>query len=236
MFYGTARDAIFENSPNSVQKKTKDTTGKPAEFVPFNIAPNNAIGYQALPGTPFMFSAKTSADKIKRTMEILDWLAGEEGYLLTHYGQEGVHYKRDGKKIVVDPAAYKKDFTDNGSYNEVYTNIFGNINISPAPLGLELVNPSETDRDRKMADQVKAYKYALLGTNLAPIPGLDLAAFRKQLYTYHAQVVFDDKDTSNWPKYRAELMGKYNGKGLFEGYASQVGAALKQDIKFKSDN
>jgi hypothetical protein len=34
----------------------------------------------------------------------------------------------------------------------------------------------------------------------------------------------------------SELMGKYSGKGLFEGYASQVGAALKQDVKFKSDN
>jgi ABC-type glycerol-3-phosphate transport system substrate-binding protein len=237
IFYSTGREAAFENAPNSVQKKTKDVTGVAAEFVPFNIAPNNYLSYQALPSTPFMISSKSDEKKVKRTIEILDWLAGEEGFLLTHYGLEGTHYKRDGKKVIVDTDAYKKDFTDNQGYNEIYAAIFGNIAIAPTPLGLELVNSTETDRDRKIVEQLRGYKYALLGTNVAPVQGYDLAAFRKQLYVYQAQVLLEEKDSSNWPRYRTELMGpKYHGKELFEGYAEQIAAALKQEVKFKSAN
>ncbi|MFB9755714.1 extracellular solute-binding protein [Paenibacillus hodogayensis] len=236
MFFATARDAAFENTPNSIQKKTKDVTGKPAEFVPFNIAPNNPIGYEALPGNAWMISSKTTDAKIERSLEILDWLGGEEGFLLTHYGQAGVHYKKEGTKIVIDPAAFKKDITDNGSFLDIWGSAFSSPTMLPDRLGLQYVNPIETDRDRQIASQVKAYKYTLLGTNLAPIVGMDLSAFRKQLYLYQNKIVFEEKDASNWPKYRAELMDKYQGKGLFEGYASQVGAALKQDLKFKSEN
>lgn len=237
IFYSASRDAILENAPNSVQKKTKDVTGVTAEFVPFNIAPNNYLSYQAIPATPFMISAKSDEKKIMRTIEVLDWLAGEEGFLLTHYGVEGTHYKRDGKKINIDPAAYKKDFTDVQGYNEIYSAIFSSNTIAPTPLGLELVDPTETDRDRKILEQLRTYKYALLGTNVAPVPGTDLAALRKQLYVYQGNVLLEEKDSSNWPKYREELMGpKYKGKEIFEGYASQIAAALKQDIKFKSAN
>lgn len=237
IFYSTARDAVFENSPNSVQKKTRDVTGVAAEFVPFNIAPNNFMSYAALPSTPFMISAKSDEKKAKRTIEILDWLASEEGFLLTHYGVEGTHYKRDGKKIIVDAAAYKKDFTDKNGYNEIYAAVFGKISLSPLTLGLELVNSDETDRDRKILEQLRTYKYSDLGTNVSPVEGYDLAGFRKQLYIYQAKVLLEEKDSSNWPKYREELMGpKYHGKELFEGYAQQIGAALKKDIKFKSAN
>ena len=236
MFYATARDAVFENSPNSIQKKTRDVTGQPAEFVPFNIAPENPIGYEALPGNAWMLSPKAGDAKIKRTLEILDWLAGEEGFLLTHYGLEGVHYTRQGNKITIDPDAYQKDIVQNGSFLDIYAGIFSNIGIFPTPLGLERIAPNETDRDRQIAETVKNYKYTLLGTNLAPVPGMDLAAFRKQLYAYQNKILFEEKDASNWPKYREELMTKYNGKGLFEGYASQVANALKQDIKFKWEN
>ncbi|RKN84739.1 extracellular solute-binding protein [Paenibacillus ginsengarvi] len=236
IFFSTARDAVFENTPNSVQKKTRDVTGQPAEFVPFNIAPNNPISYEALPGNAWMISSKASDAKAQRSIEILDWLAGEEGFLLTHYGQAGVHYKKDGNKIVVDPAAFKKDITDNGSFLDIWGSVFSSPAIMPSKLGLEYVNPNETDRDRQIANTVKAYKYTLLGTNLAPIPGMDLSAFRKQLYSYQNKILFEEKDASNWPKYREELMSKYQGKGLFEGYAEQVGTALKQTVKFKAEN
>jgi len=236
IFYATARDAVFEKSPNSIQKKTRDVTGQPAEFVPFNIAPNNPISYEALPGNPWMLSSKTSEEKIKRTIEILDWLAGPEGFLLTHYGEEGKHYKKEGNKIIVDPDAYKRDIVDNGSFLDIWGSVFSTRTIMPTKLGLEYVNPNETDRDREIAKTVSSYKYTLLGTNLAPVPGMDLAAFRKQLYSYQNKILFEEKDVSNWPKYREELMTKYQGKGLFEGYASQVAAALKQDIKFKAEN
>ncbi|MDF2814629.1 MAG: transporter substrate-binding protein [Paenibacillus sp.] len=237
IFYSSNRTHAFDNAANSIQKKTKETTGvQTVDWQPFHIENTNGASYQALPGTPFLFSAKAPANKIQRTIEIMDWLVGEEGFLLTHYGQEGTHYKKEGKKITIDPAAYKRDVSDQGKFLDIYAGIAGNINIGPTALGLELIDPNETDRDRKIVERVKQVKYAILGTNVSPIPGMDLSAFRTQMHKYHTQIIFDEKDASNWPKYRQELMTKYSGKGLFEGYAEQVAKAHGKTITFKADN
>ncbi|MDF2668530.1 MAG: transporter substrate-binding protein [Paenibacillus sp.] len=235
IFYHSNRTAAFENAANSVQKKTLEVTGVKADWQPFHIENTNGASYQALPGTPFLFSAKAPANKIQRTVEIMDWLVSEEGFLLTHYGQEGIHYKKEGKKINLDPAAFKRDITDAGGFLDIYAGIAGNINMGPEPLGLELINPSETDRDRKILERVKQVKYALLGTNVSPVPGLDLSALRTQMNKYHTQIVFDEKDASNWPKYRQELMTKYSGKAIFDSYAEQVGKAHGKTFTFDSN-
>ncbi|WP_127586663.1 extracellular solute-binding protein [Paenibacillus koleovorans] len=234
IFFHTNRTAAFDNAANSVQKMTKDVTGINANWQPFHIEGSNGASYAALPGTPFMFGAKTPANKIQRTVEIMDWLVSEEGFLLTHYGQAGVHYTKEGTNIKIDPAAFKRDITDNGSFLDIYAGIAGNINMGPEPLGLKVIDPNETDRDRKILDRLAQVKYTLLGTNVSPIPGLDLAAFRTQMRKYQTQIVFDEKDASNWSKYRQDLMTKYQGKALFEGYAEQVGKAIGKSLKFDS--
>lgn len=224
--YGTTRDFAFDNGPNSVQKKTKDilkddkTKADKVDWQPFHPFANEGVGYEALPGNPFLFSGKTSEAKIKRSVEILDWLASEEGFLLTHYGQSGVHYTKEGNKIKINPDAYKKDILDQGNFAAIYAFFTPD---EPQVLGLEKIDPNETDRDRAVVKKITSFKYVQsMGTNVSPPTGLDLGAFRTQMRKMVSKMLLEDKDSSNWPAYREELMTKYRGKEIFDGYAQQV--------------
>ncbi|GIP38747.1 hypothetical protein J31TS4_20270 [Paenibacillus sp. J31TS4] len=230
-----ARDAALDNYPNSLQKKTKDVTGvKTADWQPFHPWAKEGVNMLPAPGNPFMFSVKASEDKIKRSVEILDWLASEEGFLLTHYGVEGRDYKKNGNKIEVVPDAYKANITDNGSFLDIY-GFF--TPIEPEVFKFEIMDPRETDRDRAILAKLKSYKYYdALGTSLTVGPGIDLAAMRAQMNKLQTKILFEEKDASNWPKYRQELMTKYAAKEIFEGYAQQVGTARGKTLKFKSEN
>jgi putative aldouronate transport system substrate-binding protein len=50
---------------------------------------------------------------------------------------------------------------------------------------------------------------------------------------YHVKLLFDEKSGANWPKYRAELMEKYQGKAIFEEYAKQISAVQGRTVKFQ---
>lgn len=229
------RDIAFDNSASSLQKKTVDVTGvKTADWQPFHPWANVGVSSEAVPLNPFLFSAKAPEENIKRTAEIMDWLFGEEGFLLTKYGVEGVHYKKEGNKITLIPDAYKKDVIDNGNFLKIYGAFTPD---EPFVLKLDVINPSETDRDRKIAEKVRTYKYIPSpGTSLTPPQGFDLAGFRAKMNAYHAKILFEEKDASNWPKYREELITKYQGKEIFENYAKQTSDALGKTYTFVSAN
>jgi len=220
----------------SVKKKTIDITGvKTADFVPFHIAPD-AVSYDALPGVPFLFGTKTSPDKIKRTIEILDWLASPEGYLLSHYGKEGVNYTKSGNTVTLIPDAITKDNAANGNFFDIYGSIFAYGVQDPSPIGLTIVDPRETDHDRAILAKLKTYKYPVLGTNVSPPKGYDIGAFRTKMRSYMVKVLLEEKDSSNWPKYRQDLMTTYHGKEIFENYALNISTAFKKPVTFKSEN
>jgi putative aldouronate transport system substrate-binding protein len=235
IFLGTTREAALDNYAVSYQKKTKDVTGdQKADWQPFHPWANSGVFTEPLPGYPFLFSVKTPEAKVKRSTEILDWLSGEEGFLLTHYGLEGVHYKKSGNKIELIPDAIKKDIADNGNFLDIY-GFF--TPAEPQSLGLELVDPRETDRDRAILAKISSYKYLpSIGTSVSVKEGMDLASVRKQMNLYQSKILFEEKDASSWPKYREELMNKYGGKQIFEYYAEQITKAHGKTFTFKADN
>ncbi|MFK7696102.1 hypothetical protein [Paenibacillus sp. HJGM_3] len=236
IFYSGSRDIAFDNSGASILKKTREVTGNPkADFVAFHIAGDTPVSYATLPGLPFLINAKTPENKIKRIMEIFDWLASPEGFLLANYGKEGVHYKKEGNKITLIPDAFKKDIVDNGNFTDVWGSVFSFGVKDPSAIGLQFIDPRETDHDRAILDVFKKNKYYVLGTNVAPPAGLDLGAFRKQMNLYLAKVLFEEKDASNWPKYSQEIYTTYKGKEIFDGYAEQASTALQKKITFKMD-
>jgi putative aldouronate transport system substrate-binding protein len=47
------------------------------------------------------------------------------------------------------------------------------------------------------------------------------------------QAIFEDKSGANWPKYREELMTKYSGNAIFQGYVDQINAVLPSDKQLK---
>ncbi|MGG1513782.1 extracellular solute-binding protein [Paenibacillus oryzisoli] len=236
IFQSLLRTAAFDNVATSVKKKTIDISGvKTADFVPFHISPD-AVNYEALPGVPFLFGTKTPPEKIKKSIEIMDWLASPEGYLLAHYGKEGVNYTRSGNTITLIPDAITKDNTANGNFFDVYSSIFSYGVQDPSPIGLTIIDPRETDHDRAIIAKLKTYKYPVLGTNVAPPQGYDIGAFRTQMRAYMVKVLFEEKDSSNWPKYRKELMTTYHGKEIFDNYAKTISDVFKAPVVFKADN
>ncbi|KRE59824.1 extracellular solute-binding protein [Paenibacillus sp. Soil750] len=236
IFQSLLRTAAFDNVATSVKKKTIDISGvKTADFVPFHIMPD-AVNYAALPGVPFLFGAKTPPEKIKKSIEIMDWLAGPEGYLLSHFGKEGTNYTKSGNTITLIPDAITKDNQANGNFFDVYSSIFAYGVQDPSPIGLTIIDPRETDHDRAIVEKLKSYKYPVLGTNVAPPPGFDIGAFRTQMRAYMVKILFEEKDASNWPKYRKELMTTYHGKEIFDNYAKTISQVFKTPVVFKSEN
>ncbi|MNI08340.1 Lipoprotein LipO precursor [compost metagenome] len=232
---GMGKDIAFDNNAAGIQMKTKQVTANPnANWEPFHPWEKTGSWIETIPGNPFLISSKSSDAKVQRSIEILDWLAGEEGFLLTRYGKEGVDYKRDGKKIEVIQEAYKKNITDNANFIEIYGWFTPR---KPEIFGLDILDKNITDRDKKIVEKVRSYKILpSVGTSLGIKEGMDLAGMRKKMNEYIVQVLYKDKDASNWPQYRQDIMTKYGGKAIFDYYAEQVAAANKKPVTFKSEN
>ncbi|WP_136608521.1 extracellular solute-binding protein [Paenibacillus dokdonensis] len=232
---GMGKNLAFDNNPEGLQLKTKQITGNDkADWQPFHPFAETGTWIETVPGNPFLLSSQSSDDKIKKSVEILDWLAGEEGYLLTHYGQDGTDYTRDGSKITINQEAFKKDVTDNGNFLSVYQ-WFTPV-PDPKVLELEIEDPSITDRDKEIVKTIEAYKIVpSIGTSVVVKEGMDLAALRKRMNELMVSVLFDDKDASKWPAHRKELMTKYGGNEIFAYYAEQVSNASGKTVTFTGE-
>jgi ABC-type glycerol-3-phosphate transport system substrate-binding protein len=224
----------LESIATSYQNKTKSITPQ-ANWVPFQPYKDTGVWTENIPGYPFLFSAVTAQKqpaKIVRSVEILDWLSSPEGYLLTHYGKEGVHYTKNGSTYTLNKAAIKKDIVDQGDFLSIW-DFFTRLD-EPERVGLTIIDPDVSDRDRDIIKTVKAYKHApSIGVSTAPPAGINIGDFRTKMREYHVKLLFDEKSGANWPKYRAELMEKYQGKAIFEEYAKQISAVQGRTVKFQ---
>ncbi|WP_127588835.1 extracellular solute-binding protein [Paenibacillus koleovorans] len=222
---GATQDFAYDSNPQSLQSKTKALFPK-ANWVPFTPFGNQPIATGVAPGSPILFHkniVEKSPEKVTRIVEILDWLASEEGFLLSHYGVENRHYTKSGKTITLNLETFQKEIVEKGDFLTIW-DFF--TPATPAVFGLTVINAKETDRDREIAKTIAAIPSApYLGTSLLPPTGFDLATFRKRQRELQAKAIFDDKSGKNWPAYREELMTKYNGNALFEAYDAQIKAA-----------
>jgi putative aldouronate transport system substrate-binding protein len=213
----------LEGDQNSGLNRSKAINPK-AEWVAFNpFSGVDGVWTEQLPDLPFVF-AKTTADKnpdkLERSAEILDWLASEEGFLLTHYGIEGKHYKKDGKTVTLDPEASNKDIASKGNFLDIYDFFTPD---DATVLGLEVIDPRYTDNDREMLKKITSYPLVpSIGTNVAPPKGINLGDLRGKMKEYHAKMVMEEKSGKNWPKYREDLMTTYKGNEIFNAYQEQI--------------
>ncbi|MBD2864501.1 extracellular solute-binding protein [Paenibacillus oceani] len=224
----------LDSLATSYSNKTKSINPN-ADWVPFHPFKDTGIWTENVPGSPFLFPSSVAAkapEKVKRSVEILDYLASPEGFLLTHYGLEGKHYTKNGDTITLNKAAIKSDIIDKGDFLNIW-NFFTRVN-EPERVGLTVVDPDMTDRDRQILQTIKSYKYIpSIQISAAPPAGVNIGDFRTKLYEYHAKLLFEEKSGANWPKYREEIMTKYRGKETFDFYAKQVSEALGKTYVFK---
>ncbi len=220
---GSGKTFAFDSQPDSLQSKTK-LLNPNANWVAFNPFGDKPLAVTNWPGNPFLFpknAAEKSPEKIKKIVEILDWLAGEEGFLLTHYGVEGKHYTRQGNKISLKPEAYKSDITEKGDFLQIWGFFTPD---TPDVYGLEVINPNETEHDRQVLKTVLDIPVLFnVGANVVPPKGFDLGTFRKKARELQTKLILDDKSGAKWPQYREILLTEYKGNELFAEYAKQTG-------------
>ncbi|GIP34145.1 extracellular solute-binding protein [Paenibacillus sp. J2TS4] len=219
------RDFALEGVETSAVNRARQINPE-ADIVPFNPFPD-AKGITSAPqGSNGFVVPKTLAeqdpDKVHRMMAILDFLASPEGFLLTHYGLENESYTIEGNKVTLKPDVIQKINTENGKFLQIY-DFFTRVS-NPAPIGLEIINPNETDRDRAIVEQLLSYKYVPYtgGPYVTPPAGINIADYRKEMNSTHAKIVFGDLPADKWPDYLEELMTKHKGREIFDNYTRQI--------------
>ncbi|MGO4546278.1 extracellular solute-binding protein [Paenibacillus sp. 2TAB23] len=231
MFFSGDQNAALEGVPNSIQSRTKAINPE-ADWQPFNPFPDKpAIWKYGVPEASIMVGktvAEQKPENVIRSFEILNWLTGEEGYLLTHYGQEGRHYTKNGNTITLIPEAYDADIANAGNWLGIYRFFTPE---EPSVLGFEVIDPRISPRDQAVSKTVASFPKhdALPPITLAPPEGMNIGDLRKEMNKLHIKMIFEDKSAANWPKYRETLMTTFKGKDIFQGYTDQINAALKDN-------
>ncbi len=98
-------DTLVQNFPNAKLGIMSPPKGPQGSFQPGSAIDANAM---------ICFTADAEPDKVKRMLEIMDFLYSEEGTTLTRYGIEGIHYTKDGDRFVVNEAEKKADMKKTG--------------------------------------------------------------------------------------------------------------------------
>ncbi|MDF2835898.1 MAG: hypothetical protein K0Q63_1538 [Paenibacillus sp.] len=229
MFFSGDQNVALEGVANSIQARTMAINPE-ADWQPFNPFPDKpAIWKYGVPEASIMVGkavAEQKPENVTRSFEILNWLSGEEGYLLTHYGQEGKHYTKNGNTITLIPEAYDADIANAGNWLGIYRFFTPE---EPSVLGFEVIDPRISPRDQAIAKTVASFPKhdALPPITLAPPEGMNIGDLRKEMNKLHIKMIFEDKSAANWPEYRETLMTTFKGKDIFQGYTDQINAALK---------
>lgn len=225
---GNTKNFAFDSNPNSLQARTKAGNAG-ADWQPFNPFGQQPLRVTAFPGHSFLFSNITAGlnpEKLKQTAAILDWLAGEEGFLLTHYGLEGKHYTRQGNVITLMPEAIRSDMADMGNFLDVWSFFTPD---SPGVFGLVVEDPRLSERDKAIYETLAAMPvHPNVGTTLTPPLNESVRNMRSKQNEFQVKMVFTDHSGERWPEYRQEILSEYDGEQILKHYEDKIKAAQKR--------
>lgn len=222
------KTVALESVPTSVQNRAKALDPN-ANWVPIYPLDKPVMWKYNVPESTILVSKTTaddSPDKVTRSLEILNWLTSEEGFLLTHYGQEGTHYTKAGNQVTLNVEAFETDIAKAGNWLNVYS-VF--TPDEPNVLGLELIDSRISEHDRAILKTIEGFPKhnALPPVSLVPPEGINIGDFRKEMSKFHIKAILEDKSGKNWPQYREELMTKFKGREIFTEYTRLLNIALK---------
>ncbi|MCU6710557.1 extracellular solute-binding protein [Paenibacillus sp. J5C_2022] len=222
---GDTADFAYDSNPDSLQSRSR-AVNPDADWVPFNPFGSRPLRTEAAPGFPFVFSNNAAGlhpEKLKRTARILDWLAGEEGFLLTHYGVEGQHYTRQGNTITIVPEAVGEEKDVRGDFMKVWSFFTPN---KPEVYGITVIDPRVTERDKQIRLTIEAIPmHEGLGTTLTPPLGINVEAMRTRQNELQVKMLFSDRSAAKWPEYRQEVLTQFHGDTIFHQYEQKIRAA-----------
>ncbi|MBP1993304.1 hypothetical protein [Paenibacillus eucommiae] len=213
----------FDSYPMSVQNRTKQLDPN-AEWVPFNPFGHSPLRAGAYPLHSFVFSNMASTDQKIKMTEILNWLSSEEGFIMTHYGQENIHYKRTGSTITqIQPPKHQETSAVIPTQWQFFTP------ESPEVFGLTVNDPMLTARDQgilQFITQIPVLKG--VGTSLTPPIDISVQTMRKKQNEFQTKLLFEERSAKNWPAYRDILMNQYQGNTIFKQYYYKIRQADPQ--------
>lgn len=213
---GQTADFALDANSQSIQNRTQANDPN-ADWMPFNPFGDQPLQTGIDPGYPFVFSRKVwdvEPEKIKKSVEILDWLAGEEGFLLTHYGQEGNSYVRSGNTVTLVPGGEAQARARGWTFFTPGT---------PAVFGLQVIDPGLSERDKSILHFLSTIPVKeRLGTTLNPPLGIDVLPFRSKQNELQAKMMFLDKSGARWAEYREIIMSQYNGELILRNFENQI--------------
>ncbi len=227
--FGQTADFALDANPASLQSLSRIHNPQ-ANWVPFNPLRTEPLGTVPSPDAPFVFSKKVvdkHPEKAKQIIAMLDWLASEEGFLLTHYGLEGKHYTRSGNTITL-----LADNSGTGSGTPEAPDWLSTWSFftpeAPMALGLQVIDPRLTERDKEIREFLAQLPTKpKLGVTLSPPIGIDVSAFRSKQNELLITLLFSDKSGARWPEYYADLMDNYYGKEIIANFEQQVREAAR---------
>lgn len=224
MIWGDAAQLALDSNPNSYFNQLKQLYPK-ADLQPFNPFPQNPVNLKIEPGYSWSISQRTvekSPEKIDRITRIVDWLFSEEGYLMTHYGIENKHYTRSGNKITLIPKAYEEDVINKGNFLVAWHAMTPERYAEP--LGLEVIDPTMSDRDREIMQTINNYGILQTATGYIPPEGFDFGSFAKKRAEIQVQYLFEKDKYPNWTPLLEEFLTKYGANDLYNAYVEQTQA------------
>lgn len=77
-----------------------------------------------------MFCFNKEFKGVERVLEMMDWLASEEGNKFVRYGIEGIHYTMDGDKMIVNEDECAKDEFNSNGVTSHYISYFTSIDFT----------------------------------------------------------------------------------------------------------
>lgn len=224
---GHTKDFALDANPNSLQSRSREKNPN-ANWVPFNPLGDQPLRVEPSPESAFLFSNITAGlhpEKLKKTAEILDWLAGEEGFLLTHYGQEGRHYTRQGNVLTVIPETVLEDMADKGNSSDIWGFFTPD---TPEVFGLNVEDGRQSERDLRIIDFLADIPVRKgVGTTLTPPLRESEESMRTRQKELQVRMLFTDRSGEHWPVYRQEILDDYNGGSILRHYEDKIRAARR---------
>ncbi|MDF2719248.1 MAG: transporter substrate-binding protein [Paenibacillus sp.] len=211
----------LESVPGSGASKSKEINPN-AKWTAFNAIDGKSSWQENLPSMGFAVTkiAEKNPAKVEKAFKIIDFLSSEEGFLLTRYGKEGVHYTKKGNVVTLNPDNIKRDIESKNNWLSIYQVFTAD---EPQKLGLEVIDPRMTDRDRETLKKIESYPMASsIGTNVSPPPGVDLVAQDRLMNETMAKIALGEMQADQWKAVLDKVMNEMGGKSLLDAYTQQI--------------
>lgn len=157
-----------------------------------------------------MYCFNKDFEGVERVLEMMDWLASEEGTKFVRYGIEGIHYTMDGDQIIVNTEECEKDEFNSNGVTSHYISYFTSIDFTfnqdmSLPYAEDIFTPSnEIGAKYSARNPVQGFVYD-------DVTSAHYASINDIITTYTSQFVTGQMSLDRWDEMLAAIEAVDNG-------------------------